>query len=109
MVIRRYDRVDFFCPVELTTLSAGVTFAAQTFDISVGGVGVLSQGNLEQGDLVTVSFHMQDGSQRDVVERIEGKVTFFRADEGCNRYGVEFLKPVHESKQPALMHRLLKQ
>jgi len=60
--IRRYDRVDFFCPVELTALTGGPAIPAHTFDISVGGVGVLSEGRLAQDELVTVSFRMRDGA-----------------------------------------------
>ena len=37
---RRYQRVDFFCPLHLTVLQKGITVPASCFDISIGGVGL---------------------------------------------------------------------
>jgi c-di-GMP-binding flagellar brake protein YcgR len=103
---RRYERVAFFCPVDLTVLPDGKTVSASTFDISLGGVGLATPMVLNRGQAVRVRFHLRNGSNGRIDEDILGRVAHSRADEDGDRIGVEFLETVHESTNPALTRAL---
>ncbi len=103
---RRYERVQFFCPVKLTVLPDGPTVQANSFDISIGGVGLHSSLFLERGEDVLVHFNIADGSRGSVEESALGRVAHSTADENGNRLGVEFLQTIRESIQPRLTKTL---
>ncbi len=103
---RRYERVQFFCPVRLTVLPDGPAIPANSFDISAGGVGVTATDFLDRGTDVRIDFHIRNGAVKPAVECVLGRVAYSAADEGGNRIGIEFLEPIRESAQPGLMNKL---
>ena len=105
---RRYERVPFLCNVTVTVLPSGPPIAACSLDVSVGGVGLVTQGPFQPGQLVAISFFLKDAAQKQIVDRVTGRVIHLRADVDGNRVGVEFLEPIEESQHPELMRRLLK-
>jgi c-di-GMP-binding flagellar brake protein YcgR len=105
---RRYERVTFLCNVLVSGFPNGAATAARSLDISLGGVGIITQGTYEVGQLVTISFLLKDREKEVVVNEVAGRIVYFRADVDANRVGVEFLQPLHESKHPELMRRFLK-
>lgn len=103
---RRYERVAFFCPVQLTVLPDGPTVPAYSFDISAGGVGLTTTASMERGKDVRVDFHVKNGSHEECVESVLGRIAYLRADEDGNRIGIEFLETIRESAQPGLTKKL---
>lgn len=103
---RRYERVPFFCPLQLTKLQDEAGVAASSLDISIGGVGLMAPVAIERGTLVRVRFHLHDESIKDLVEDVLGKVAYSRADEDGNRIGIEFLETIRETTHPSLTRRL---
>ena len=91
---RRYERVAFFCPVHLTVEPDGPTIASQSFDISLGGVGLMTPISLERGQAVNVCFHLRNGSKETIDSTIAGHVAYTKADEDGVRLGIEFLSPI---------------
>jgi c-di-GMP-binding flagellar brake protein YcgR len=88
---RRYERVPFFCPVEVTVLPDGPTVPGYCFDISLGGVGITLNIVLEPGQDVCIAFQLRHGSAKCVTESVWGRVANFKSDDDCNRVGIEFL------------------
>ena len=103
---RRYERVAFFCPVKLTVLPDGPTAPANSFDISMGGVGLNTALFLERGQDVLVHFKITNGPKEYIEESVLGRVAFSRAEEDVNRLGIEFLESIRESAHPALAKKL---
>jgi hypothetical protein len=103
---RRYERVAFYCPVDLTVLPNGPAVPGRSFDISIGGVGIITQIALERGQSVSVRFHMHNGASESKDEDILGRVAYSRADEDGDRIGIEFLATVQEAAQPMLARKL---
>ncbi|HEY1602006.1 MAG TPA: PilZ domain-containing protein [Pirellulales bacterium] len=105
---RRFERVPFFCDVSLTALPDGPTFEAHSFDISLAGVGLAAPRALAPGCMVTLSFTLRDGSGKETVNKVSGRVARCDADADVNRLGVEFLEPLSASASPQLMRRIMK-
>jgi c-di-GMP-binding flagellar brake protein YcgR len=105
---RRYERVPFFCDLSLTSLSGVTAVAAHSFDISVGGVGVVAQVSLEPGCTVTLAFSLPDKSGRKVVNQVNGRVVRCDADSEANRLGIEFFEPLTAATSPQLIERIMK-
>ena len=103
---RRYERVAFYCPVQLTVLPNGPAVPGRSFDISIGGVGITTEIALERGQSVCVRFHLQNGAPEGKDEDILGRVAYSRADEDGGRVGIEFLATIQESAQPELARKL---
>jgi hypothetical protein len=103
---RRYERVAFFCPLQLTELQSGATVPASSFDISMGGVGLTTRIALDRGKAVCVRFCFPHESNEGVFEEVLGQVAYCRSDEDGSRIGVEFLQVVRESAQPVLARKL---
>jgi len=103
---RRYQRMDFFCPLHLTVLQNGFMVPASCIDISIGGVGLIARISLERGQMVRVRFHLnpESGEARD--EDIVGRVAYSQAQNDGNRLGIEFLDTIRESTQPVLMRTI---
>ncbi len=106
MNMRRYERVPFFCKVGLSTPSAPGPVVTQSFDISLGGVGVATRAAFQTGDAVVVTFFLKDHAQQEVREQVAGRVANLRADEDGNRLGIEFLSPLRDDTHPHLMQRI---
>jgi c-di-GMP-binding flagellar brake protein YcgR len=106
LVQRRYERVAFYCGLQLTALPNGPTIPARSLDISVGGVGITSDTLLNRGQTVRVRFHLHNESDEWTDEDVLGRVTYSCADENENRMGIEFLETIQESTKPALAHQL---
>jgi hypothetical protein len=103
---RRYERVAFFCPLRVAVLPDGPVVAANSIDISLGGVGFTTAASLQQGQSVAVRFQLKDKVGRPVEEVAMGRVAYARADEDGNRVGVEFLETVRDADQPLLSKKL---
>jgi len=103
---RRYERVPFFCPLQLTALKGGAVIQGSALDISLGGVGLTSLAALPRGEPVAVRFlftHEKNG----IYEEVLGKVAYTKSDEDGNRIGIEFLEPLQEAAYPMLTRRLM--
>lgn len=103
---RRYERASFFCRLSLAPDGAGPMFEAHSTDISLGGVGLVTSGQLSLGQLVAVTFHLADSRQPGPPNAVTGRVVNVRADMDGNRIGVEFLAPLDEKRFPALVRRI---
>ncbi len=99
---RRYQRVAYFCPLQLTVLPDGPTVPGSSFDISRGGVGLVADISLERGQSVFIHFQVENQRHEAVEAGILGRVAYSRADEDGNSIGVEFLEDVREPSQPVL-------
>jgi c-di-GMP-binding flagellar brake protein YcgR len=99
---RRYERVSFFCPVQVTVLPDGPTVPGHSFDISLGGVGITLNSVLEPGQNVCISFQLRGTSGECVNENVVGRVTNLESDVDCNRVGIEFLGGIRQSHQQLL-------
>jgi c-di-GMP-binding flagellar brake protein YcgR len=103
---RRYERVAFYCPVKVTVLPNGPVMEGNTFDISIGGVGIVAERHLERGQNVRVRFYIHNGNNKTIEEEALGRIAYSRADEDCTRIGIEFFETVRDTSMPALAHKL---
>jgi c-di-GMP-binding flagellar brake protein YcgR len=103
---RRYERVAFFCPIRLSVLPDGPDLPANSFDISIGGVGLVAPISLERGQEVEVHFSLKNPHGEPVEESMMGRVAYARADEDGNRIGVEFLRTLQLETHPLLARKL---
>jgi hypothetical protein len=101
-----YECVSFFCPLHLTVLPNGPVVSGNSFDMSIGGVGVTTTTALERGQLVRVQFHLPNGAPEAIHEDVLGRVAYCRADENGDRAGIEFLETVDEATHPELARKL---
>ena len=100
---RRYERVAFYCPLQLTVLPNGPAVPGRSFDISIGGVGITTEIALERGTIRPGPIPPAKRSRpRAIDEDILGRVAYSRADEDGDRVGIEFLETIQESTQPEL-------
>jgi c-di-GMP-binding flagellar brake protein YcgR len=104
---RRFERVQFFCEVQLTALPEGKVFPGRTLDISLGGVGLVMQAALKPGQMVAVSFLLRDKSGAEIGNRVLGRVVNLRADADANLIGVEFVEPLSQSGNPRLFSKVM--
>ena len=104
---RRFERVEFFCEVSMTILPQGPTFWAHTFDVSLGGVGLVTQRGFQLGQAVALSFRVGQGTAKKLGKRITGRVMHLAADADANRVGIEFSQPLSESDHPELVRKLM--
>ncbi len=106
MFKRRFERVSFFCKLELTPLPHGAPAPAQATDLSLGGVGAVAQANLQVGQLTTVTFYFNDPAHGELQDQAVGRVVHFDADVDSNKIGIQFLSPLSEVEHPRLIDRL---
>jgi c-di-GMP-binding flagellar brake protein YcgR len=102
---RRYERVPFFTAVEIRDFKSGRALPARTLELSIGGVGLVTNGAFLPGDDVTIMFHVQNAGFKRATE-VAGRVIGFSADSDANRVGVEFSEPLSMSRAPELVRRL---
>ena len=103
---RRYERVAFYCGLQVTVLPNGATVPGRSFDISVGGVGSTADILLNRGQTVRVRFHLYNGSNTWTNEDPLARVAYLCADDDGNRIGIEFFETIQEATKPALAHAL---
>jgi hypothetical protein len=103
---RRHDRVGFFCKVGLAEQPHSPGVPARTLDLSLSGARLLTHKAFAVGDQLILSFYLRDDRQREVVEKISGRVINCRADMDVNRIGVAFNEQLSESQQPNLVKKL---
>jgi len=106
--LRRFERIQFFCEVSLTVLPDGPTVEAHSVDISLGGVGLVTQAAVGMGQTVALGFSLRDESGKNIVNRVLGRVAHLRAEPDANRVGVEFLEVLSASVSPQLSNKVLK-
>jgi hypothetical protein len=101
---RVYERVPFFRPVEVSAPPEAPPVEARSFDISLGGVGLVCprSSGLRPGAPVALTFRLNDPRRGPVVERVFGRVAHLRAEPDGVRVGVEFLEPLHPTSYPGL-------
>jgi c-di-GMP-binding flagellar brake protein YcgR len=104
---RRFERVQFFCEVQLTTLPEGKVYSARTLDISLGGVGLVMQTSFKPGQTVAVSFLLGNKPGAEIGNRVPGRVVNLRADADANVIGVEFNEPLSQSANPRLFAKVM--
>ena len=106
MQTRRFERVSFFCKLELTPLPHGAAQPAQSTDLSLGGVGAVMKANLQVGQLTNVTFYFNDPAHGEIKDQTVGRVVHFDADTDSNRIGIQFLSPLIESDHARLVDKL---
>ena len=104
---RSYERVGFLCRVAVAVRPEAAPIEARSIDLSLGGVGLATSAALPVGQTVVLTFFLKGARQEEVRDQVQGRVVNLKADLDCNRVGVEFLEPLHESRHPALVRKLL--
>jgi hypothetical protein len=104
--LRRYERVTFYCRLQLTVLPNGPVVPCNSIDISIGGVGLSTALWLNRGQQVRIRFFLHNGTTKEVYEDVLGQVAYSRSDEDGNRVGIEFRAPLDEATQPALVRKI---
>ena len=105
--MRQYERVSFMCKLELTALSGGPAQPARALDLSLGGVGAVSQAAFSVGEMVTVAFFLKDSTRGEIKDEVTGRVARLAADVDANTLGIQFLNPLNEDEHARLVHKLL--
>lgn len=104
---RRYsERIPFFCRVVLRPIQGGPWIETRSFDINLGGVGLVSPIPIPSDRILTVIFHLQEPAQGEVVEAVLGRAVRCEAEGPGSIVGVEFLGPLDRSSSPRLLARI---
>jgi hypothetical protein len=101
-----YERVDFFCRLELTAIPSGTTHSARSINLSLQDAGIATKAVFHVGQLVLVTFFLKDQRQGETLQRVTGEVAEFTSESGGNTMRVKFLQPLNESQRP-LVDKLL--
>jgi hypothetical protein len=104
-VPRRYERVAFNCPVLAWLLAGGPMHSSRSVEISLGGVRIVTTLSVSPGELLWLEFHVKEDGES-VREEVAGRVVNVTVDACLNTLGIEFLEPLTESRQPALVRRI---
>ena len=105
--LRKYERVRFLCRLEVAAIPDGEPRPASSVDLSLGGVGVVTQATFSVGQLVTVTFFLADSTSAGIQDPVVGRVAHFSADVNSNRVGIQFLQPLKEKEHERLVGRLI--
>jgi uncharacterized protein YuzE len=106
MDTRRFERVRFFCPVNLMILPAGSPVTSHSIDISLRGAGIATRARVATGQEVALDFVLK-GPSRMVTERVLGRVVRFQAESDGNIVGIEFWRALEAASQPILLRRVM--
>ena len=104
---RRYERVSFMCKLELTAMPDGEPQPARSLDVSLGGVGAVTEATFDVGETVTVTFFLKDSAHREAKDQVVGRVARLAADADANTLGIQFLNPLTEAEHPRLVSTLM--
>ena len=104
--LRRYERVAFYCRLQLTVLPNGPVVPGNSFDISIGGAGISTSVLSQRGQQVSIRFYLRNGTRQEVHADVLGQVANCRSDETSNRIGVAFLAEIREAAQPVLARKI---
>lgn len=96
----------FFAGVTVTLSPCGRTIEARTFDISLGGVGLICPTMVAVGQILSMAFRLADRSGGAVIEVVHGRVCHSRSDEGATTVGMQFLSPLGRRTTPILVARI---
>jgi c-di-GMP-binding flagellar brake protein YcgR len=105
--LRQYERVGFLCKLEITPIPGAKPQPARSLDLSLGGVGAMTQAVFPVGQIVTVTFFLRDSVGGEVQDPVVGRVAHFGADEDANRVGIQFLQPLSDTEHERLVNRLV--
>jgi hypothetical protein len=105
--LRQYERIGFFCKLEVTAIPGGTPQPACAVDLSMGGVGIIMQAVFSVGQIVTVTFFLSDSVCGEVQDPVVGRVAHLQADTDANRVGIQFLQPLSETEHERLVKRLV--
>jgi c-di-GMP-binding flagellar brake protein YcgR len=101
---RRFVRVPFYASVKVTP-SDGRAIEARSFDISVGGVGLIGTPAPGVGQVIQMEFSVVVRPGVVTVEAVLGRVMHVK-DIGATALGVEFLDPL-DDRTPALLGKVM--
>jgi hypothetical protein len=105
--LRKYERVSFMCQLELTAVPDGTPEPARALDLSLGGVGVITQAHFSVGEMVKVTFFLKDAAHGESKDDVSGQVARLTADVDANMLGIQFLNPLTEAEHARLVGKLL--
>ena len=105
--LRQYERVGFLCQLEIAPISGGKPHPARSLDLSLGGVGIITQSVYSIGQVVTVTFFLSDAERGAIQDPVVGRIAHFAADIDANRAGIQFLQPLTETEHQRLVSRLV--
>jgi c-di-GMP-binding flagellar brake protein YcgR len=106
--LRRYERVGFLGKLELTATTSGLSQPARSLDLSLGGVGAITQSVFAVGEIVTVIFFLKDTANCEVKDHVAGRVVHLAANVDANTIGIQFLNPLSEAEHPLLVGKLMR-
>jgi hypothetical protein len=105
--LRRYERVGFLGKLELTATPGGLPQPARSLDLSLGGVGAITQSVFTVGEIVSVTFFLKDTVNCEAKDHVAGRVVHLAANVDANTIGIQFLSPLSEAEHPLLVRKLL--
>lgn len=105
--LRRYERVAFPGKLELTAMPGGAPQPARSLDLSLGGVGAITQSVFPVGQLVTTTFFLKGASEEEVEDQVVGRIVHLSAAADANTVGIQFLYPLTEAEHPGLVCKLM--
>jgi hypothetical protein len=94
-----FEKVDFFCRLELTAIPSGTTHPAQSINLSLQDAGIATKAVFHVGQLVLVTFFLKDQRQSDTIQRVTGEVADFASESDGNTMRVKFLQPLAGDQQ----------
>ena len=102
---RRFTRVPFYASVRVTLSSSGPTIEASSFDISLGGVGLIGSPAPGVGQVVRMDFSVVVRPGVVTVETVTGRVMHVK-DIGATAFGIEFLDLL-DDRTPVLLGKVM--
>jgi hypothetical protein len=102
---RVYQRASFLCRVTLST-GEGAAIEANSVDISLGGVGLVSPRLVPTGRAVTLEFHLRNKAGEPVIDKVGGRVVHVRSDIDGHVLGIEFHEPLRRLHNPDLARKV---
>ena len=98
---RRFERMPFFANVTIRSQSGGPSVKGRSIDISLGGVGLVSESPFPVGKLVDLTFHLS--TPKGIVnEQVSGRVACVRFDDNAAIVGLEFSTILAREATPEL-------
>ena len=100
-VQRRYERVPFFCDLEVVDPSTGISQPGRGIDLSRGGIGFWSAHFVPVGKHIRLVISLPNGG-RLATARLAGVVVRARAENDGAIMGLSFDEPLAPLSQPML-------
>ncbi|WP_313568201.1 flagellar brake protein [Acetoanaerobium noterae] len=102
---RNYFRLDLLVPIQIIKSNEDVIYSGFTKDISGGGLRMVTDANLMEGQIIHVSFELEDRTYS-----LKSKVrTKFSSIDSKNEVGIEFLDIIEIDRNDLIKYLFLQQ